>query len=163
MSVTEVRYFAAPDDFCDADVYCIIDNAEECTGYCSLEDMVLEIYGAMLDEMTEEMVADRLARFNVAVQNGDVTCVGDRVDYYDVVAMAQLVPSWINPKVFGFRAVRVIVPNTMFLTLKDCIEHIDANGYHYRKPQPYCMCGWRSPRFERVIKLLRTIDFGGEK
>ena len=53
-----------------------------------------------------------------------------------------------------------VAGNTLFLTLREAYEHLKANWYHYEKgAQPYCMCAFRSPQFERLIKLLRTADF----
>ena len=55
---------------------------------------------------------------------------------------------------------RFISSNSLFLTLREAKEHLKANWYHYDKnAHPYCMCAFRSPQFERLIKLLRTADF----
>lgn len=51
--------------------------------------------------------------------------------------------------------------NTMFLTYRECCEHIKKNDYHYRNPHPYAMTAWRSPQVERLIEILRTADFDG--
>lgn len=55
---------------------------------------------------------------------------------------------------------RFISLNSFFLTLREATEHLKANWYHYDKlAHPYCMCAFRSPQFERLIKVLRTADF----
>ena len=55
---------------------------------------------------------------------------------------------------------RFISSNSLFLTLREATEHLKANWYHYDKlAHPYCMCAFRSPQFERLIKVLRTADF----
>lgn len=54
---------------------------------------------------------------------------------------------------------RANTENTLFLTLRECQEHIAANHYHYDNPAPYAMTAWRSPQFERLIKILQTADF----
>lgn len=55
---------------------------------------------------------------------------------------------------------RFISSNSLFLTLREATEHLKANWYHYDKnAHPYCICAFRSPQFERLIKLLRTADF----
>lgn len=55
---------------------------------------------------------------------------------------------------------RFISSNTLFLTLREATEHLKANWYHYDKlAHPYCSCAFRSPQFERLIKVLRTADF----
>lgn len=58
---------------------------------------------------------------------------------------------------------RFISSNSLFLTLREAKEHLKANWYHYDKAaHPYCMRAFRSPQFERLIKLLRTADFSEE-
>lgn len=37
------------------------------------------------------------------------------------------------------------VPDTMFLTYRECCEHIEKNDCHYRNPRPFAMTAWRSP------------------
>lgn len=53
-----------------------------------------------------------------------------------------------------------IVPDTMFLTLREAEEHLKANYYHYTsEAHTYCMTAWRSPDVAQLIKLLHTVDF----
>lgn len=53
-----------------------------------------------------------------------------------------------------------IVPDTMFLTLREAKEHLKANYYHYTtEAHTYCMHAWRSPEVAQLIKLLHTVDF----
>lgn len=52
-----------------------------------------------------------------------------------------------------------IAPNTMFLTKKSCVEHIEKNHYHYCKPHTYAMTAWRSPEVERLLKILSELSF----
>lgn len=58
---------------------------------------------------------------------------------------------------------RANVDDTLFLTLRECQEHIAANHYHYEHPAPYAMTAWRSPQFERLIKILQTAEFSGSE
>lgn len=44
------------------------------------------------------------------------------------------------------------VPDTMFLTYRECCEHIKKNDYHYENPRPYAMTAWRSPQVEKQRK-----------
>ena len=58
------------------------------------------------------------------------------------------------------KEIDVTVDNCMFLTQIDAENHLRANDYHYHeKARTYCMCGWRNPRFERLIKILSKTDF----
>ena len=53
------------------------------------------------------------------------------------------------------------VPNTMFITKQDCISHIEANDYHYSsKVHTYAMTAWRSPKVEKLWKILEEFDWG---
>lgn len=55
--------------------------------------------------------------------------------------------------------VETIVPDTLFLTLRECEEHIEANRHHYSNPRPFCMCAWRSPQVEKLVEILHEVDF----
>ena len=65
----------------------------------------------------------------------------------------------------GFRIVYAlrrerIVPDTLFLTHADCEEHLRAYGYNYESDaHAFVMTAIRSPRYERLIRILQTVDF----
>ncbi|MDV3427890.1 MAG: hypothetical protein LIR50_12840 [Bacillota bacterium] len=59
----------------------------------------------------------------------------------------------------NYRDREEIAENTMFLTLRECKEHIKRNGYHYDKPHPYSMTAWRSPQIEKLYKILQDTDW----
>jgi hypothetical protein len=53
-----------------------------------------------------------------------------------------------------------IVPNTMFLTLRECKEHIEGNKHHYNKTaHSYAMTAWRSPQVQRLYEILEKTDW----
>ncbi len=52
--------------------------------------------------------------------------------------------------------------DTMFLTLRECREHIERNSYHYCHPHPYAMTAWRSPQVKRLIEILKSADWSDE-
>lgn len=63
-------------------------------------------------------------------------------------------------EVFYYKEIDVTVPNCLFLTQIDAENHLRNNNYHYHeKARTYCMCGWRSPRFEKLINILSKTDF----
>jgi hypothetical protein len=64
-----------------------------------------------------------------------------------------------NYSVGEYRIREEIAPNTMFLTLRECKEHIKANSYHYNKPHPYAMTAWRSPQVQRLYEILENTDW----
>lgn len=68
----------------------------------------------------------------------------------------------------NYREEYVIVPDTMFLTKRECEEHIRKNHYHYNEPHSYAMTAWRSPQVEKLFDLIMNSnwnlykDLGGE-
>jgi len=52
-----------------------------------------------------------------------------------------------------------IAKDTMFLTLRECKEHIQRNGYHYKNPYPYAMTASRSPQVARLYEILEKTDW----
>lgn len=68
---------------------------------------------------------------------------------------------YIDPcELFGISSRSVIYPNTMFLTEKAAREHLELNHYHYSADaHTYCMCAWRSPEIERLVKILRETQW----
>nr|DAX85791.1 MAG TPA: hypothetical protein [Caudoviricetes sp.] len=70
-----------------------------------------------------------------------------------------------NELIGGFQLVRYteidrIVPDTMFLTYRECEEHIKRNYYHYKKDaRPYAMTAWRSPQVERLYNIIQNTNW----
>jgi hypothetical protein len=52
-----------------------------------------------------------------------------------------------------------IAEDTMFLTLRECKEHIESNSHHYNKPHSYAMTAWRSPQVQRLYEILEKTDW----
>lgn len=50
--------------------------------------------------------------------------------------------------------------NTMFLTKAEAKKHIELNHYHYsEKAHTYAMTAWRSPKVEKLLKILENFDW----
>lgn len=49
--------------------------------------------------------------------------------------------------------------DTMFLTKKDCTEHIKKYGYNYNQPHTYVMTAERSPAYAKLMEILENVDF----
>ncbi|HCL4447120.1 hypothetical protein EJM73_08535 [Clostridium botulinum] len=64
-----------------------------------------------------------------------------------------------NIDLVNYRIEQQIVPDTMFITLRECKEHIKSNSYHYKNPYPYAMTAWRSPQVARLYEILENIDW----
>lgn len=52
-----------------------------------------------------------------------------------------------------------IVPDTLFLTKRECQEHIERNKHHYKDPSPYAMTAWRSPQVKQLLGILKTVQW----
>lgn len=61
--------------------------------------------------------------------------------------------------IVNYRDNEEIVQDTMFLTYRECNEHIERNSYHYNKPHPYSMTAYRSPQVERLYKILQETNW----
>jgi len=65
-----------------------------------------------------------------------------------------------NYSVGCYRNREEIAPNTMFLTLRECKEHIKLNKHNYKEDaHPYAMTAWRSPQVERLYEILEKTDW----
>lgn len=61
--------------------------------------------------------------------------------------------------IVNYRDNEEIVQDTMFLTYRECKEHIERNSYHYNEPHPYAMTAYRSPQVERLYKILKQTNW----
>lgn len=53
-----------------------------------------------------------------------------------------------------------IVPDTMFLTKADAVNHLKENAHHYTSDAHiYAMTAWRSPTVERLLNIIETFDW----
>jgi len=65
-----------------------------------------------------------------------------------------------NYSVGEYRNKYEIVKDTLFLTNRECKEHIKANHYHYSKDaHSYAMTAWRSPQVQRLYEILEKTDW----
>lgn len=88
----------------------------------------------------------------------ETTVTQDTETDYDLIEY--LVEELEGYTLYGTRQEPFIVPNTMFLTIREAKEHIERNHYHYTsKVHAYAMTAWRSPQVERLIHILQTADF----
>ena len=60
-------------------------------------------------------------------------------------------------EIIKYRTRQEIVSNTLFLTLRECKEHLKLNSHHYNNSaHPYAMTAWRSPQVERLYKIIEN-------
>lgn len=120
----------------------------------------LEQFVKYLDENDVEGV-EKCAYFNgsCTVHFTD----GESDGAYDVSGLAEILD---DHGVSGFEVRYVleeteVVRDEIFLTHKDCEEHLEAYGYNYRpEAHAYAMTAVRSPRYARLLQLIRTVDWG---
>lgn len=60
----------------------------------------------------------------------------------------------------SYEKVDIIYPDTMFLTHKECENHLRKYGYNYSEDaHAYAMTAYRSPEVEKLLNLLETVDW----
>lgn len=53
-----------------------------------------------------------------------------------------------------------VVTSALFLTHKDCEEHLESYGYNYEPDaHAYAMTAIRSPRYEKLLEIIRSVDW----
>ena len=144
----------------EADYYVFID---ECDKYeLTLEDLKDKLEFLCDDNLKSVEVKDGVLTFEYfdewseEVEEYKVNYDNCYTDGRDKIL--ELLESDIS--VVYYKEVDETVDNCMFLTQIDAENHLRANDYHYHeKARTYCMCGWRNPRFERLINILSKTDF----
>ena len=144
----------------EADYYEFID---ECDKYeLTLEDLKDKLEFLCYDNLKSVEVKDGVLTFEYfdewseEVEEYKVNYDNCYTDGRDKIL--ELLESDIS--VVYYKEVDETVDNCMFLTQIDAENHLRANDYHYHeKARTYCMCGWRNPRFERLINILSKTDF----
>ncbi|EQC1535593.1 hypothetical protein [Clostridium botulinum] len=108
-----------------------------------------------------DYIYDNCLEYTIKFLNGSIlidgfepmNTIGDAFDFMNDELHLE------NISLVNYRIERQVVPNTMFLTLKECKEHIKSNNYHYKNPRPYAMTAWRSPQVARLYEILMYIDW----
>lgn len=96
---------------------------------------------------------------------GSCKIVFDDGDEDDAYSLEDAIQALDSHDIDGFeiRYVRIeteVVNDELFLTHKDCEEHLEAYGYNYQPDaHAYAMTAVRSPRYEKLLKLIRTVDW----
>ena len=147
----------------DADYYVFIDEYDR--DELTLEDLKDKLENLGDDNLKSVKVKDgvltfeyfeewfeKLKKFEINYDNYDIY---DREGRDKILELLEF-----DVSIIYYKEIDVTVDNCMFLTQIDAENHLRANDYHYHeKARTYCMCGWRNPRFERLIKILSKTDF----
>lgn len=139
------------------DEYDLYDNAACSIAASSMTDAV-KIVREFVNDMDDEcdwMVEACDGCINVVTyEDGEETL-------YDL----KDVKEWLNEhggdySISGRKEFGKIYEDAMFLTQKAAEEHLRKNAHHYADDaRTYAMTSWRSPEYERVIEILRHIDW----
>jgi len=161
----------------EADGYELYDT-ECCDVLASTTEGICDyINENLLDEINENRLNGE--KFTVAFENGlfgsDKIIVkwldGGSEDDEMIEELESMdeIKEWLSDQgydyeVISYKIVEKIYEDTMFLTQIDAENHLRSNYYHYSDDaHTYAMTAWRSPRVERLVKMLQEIDFGTEK
>lgn len=136
---------------------CWEENAQD-HHYCNGET-TYESFEALKERLKESDYLDSNGHFN----KEDLEEWEDQEDFHlDSINDYDDLPKYVREEYYQVpvQKVHVIKKDTMFLTIRECKEHIKRNHYHYNDTvHTYAMTAWRSPQVEKLIKLLQEADF----
>ena len=126
-------------------------------------ESVKEAIKYLKEEYSEELKDKKIAIRKNGVHYEFSMNRGDYVEtIYDLEDIAVVLDD-NNIKDFSvvyYKKVEKIYENTMFLTNKECKEHIKANYYHYPKDaHSYTMTAWRSYEVSKLFEILHSVDW----
>lgn len=118
--------------------------------------------------LTQDHQLQANPRYWVVRDMVEETCWEEEAEFYNVYDSSECatlgkVDSWIDCKPpFGcvpMHEVEREVDGTLFLTLREAREHIDACSHRYNKPKTYAMTATESPTIARLVKILQETDW----
>lgn len=153
--VEEERYYPCPKGYEDR----VVDYDHDGCCTMTLEEGVKAAFDIIQDEQGNHAATEWLSDWRITLDDRfDTWPMDDRaVDALEDCASMYDVPLDVIYK----QRRSVPAADTMFLTYRECCEHIKRNDYHYSNPRSFAMTAWRSPQIERLIEILRTADFDG--
>ena len=84
----------------------------------------------------------------------------DKNDMDDVVRFMNENLDWHDVRVVYQRREEFISRDTgAFLTKRACQKYIDHYGYNHERPRTYAMTAYRNFELERLLKILKTMEF----
>ena len=81
---------------------------------------------------------------------------GHKTTLFEVEGLVNYLNNELDYDIYlnNYKIEEIIVPNTMFLTLRECREHIKSNEYHYNKPSAYGMSVEKSSQAKQLYNIL---------
>lgn len=115
-------------------------------------DDTKSIYNFLIEELEVDC---ELVDGYIQVYNDDEDVLYDKDDLINFLESE----GYDEYSLVNYRDDEEIVPDTFFLTKRECKEHIKRNRYHYKNPICYAMTAWRSPQVERLYKILQETNW----
>lgn len=154
--IKESRSFAATED--DYDRRTLLHNGVPVT---SLEELC-DIINDMDNDYETEMEDGALILLEHCEDEDDPYYVGQwrRLDnFLEYLDPVDPEGPWADFSIRYEKDESRVVPDTLFLTHRECEDHLHKYGYNYSEDaHAFAMTAVRSPQFERLIKFLRTVD-----
>lgn len=127
----------------------------------------IEFLAALRDELvTQDSCGNRDPRFWAVADRREEPCWSEQAEFWalvdddgDVVGRVDYEIETCDLRCVPSREGHKVVEDTLFLTLRECREHIARNRHNYKCPATYVQTAWRSPQFERLIGILQQIDW----
>lgn len=81
---------------------------------------------------------------------------GHKTTLFEVEGLVDYLNNELDYDIYlnNYKIEEIIVPNTMFLTLRECREHIKSNEHHYNKPSAYGMSAEKSSQAKQLYNIL---------
>lgn len=120
---------------------------------------IVDLEGGIVGETVKECLKSLDENYDIKLDDLNIT--GDNIKDLDDLEyyLSKYTNGCHNFNIGYYKDIERIVPNTMFLTKRECEEHIKRNHYHYNKPHTYAMTAWRSPQVERLYEILHNVDW----
>lgn len=153
----------------DADGYELYDK-EDCESVASDIPGICEyIKNNLLDEINKESGLEFTLEIKEGVFERDsilVTWNDDGEIETEELEDMDEINTWLEERgcdeydVISYKIIPRIYENVMFLTQIDAENHLKSNDYHYSDDaHTYAMTAWRSPRVEKLVNILQTVDW----
>lgn len=137
----------------------------------SIGDSLEDLYEVLLDNHEDLNISysNKGLVETVTIIDEDNEWGDDKIIIYDIEELIEYMIDDLDYnhdqiRLIEYKEEHVIVEDTMFLTLRECQNHLKVNSHHYHKDAyPYAMTAWRSPQVERLISILEKTNWDNIK
>lgn len=149
--IKDYRKFLGVDDNYDADGFIITDSSNDCEPWDDRGDVPLE-------EWFKKEIENQNVDYELVMEEYE------NLDPNDVETIVCILNDYGSYSVVRYCIEDFIVPNTMFLTLKEAKEHLKSNAHNYTdEAHAYAMTALRSPEVSELYEILETLEFNDEE